>query len=122
MRDLAWVAGFVEGEGCFAWNGKSPRLTVTGTDPDVMGRFASITKRRVRGPIEKGGNRKQQYVVDVYGPVAAGWMMTLLPMLGSRRKRRAIEVLSAWRSRRVAHKQTFWIKNGGAVRAAGGMF
>lgn len=121
-KEIAWAAGLVEGEGCLSWNGRSPSLHVSSTDRDVLERFALLTRVRVRGPIAKANAKKPQFQASVGGPMAAAWMMTLYPMLGARRKAKAREVIAAWKSRPVAHKQTFWIKNGGAVRAAGGMF
>ena len=96
IRDVTWLAGWLEGEGCFRFGCNTPSITATSTDLDVMRKVAGIL----------GGNiydrktpppRKPSWSTHVGGGWAAGWMMTLLPLMGERRQQKIKDVLSAWR-------------------------
>src|SRR5262245_18882005 len=104
--ELAWLAGLVEGEGCFSktsQNGK-PSLYIGMTDSDVIERAARIlcthiyTKRR-RPPYQT------LYVIRVTGTYAVGWMFTLYPYLGLRRRERIRELLSMWKAQGLGKGQ-----------------
>jgi len=117
-KELAWLAGMVEGEGCIQWTKSgSPHIHISSTDKDVLEKCGRIVRRDVYGPITKATAKKPQYAVRLYGPMAASWMMTLYPMLGERRRSKVREVLAIWRARPVRHRQDFWIRNGGRQRA-----
>lgn len=110
QRDLGWIAGIVEGEGCLGLHGNGagtwrPHLTIGMTDRDTVERLRDLiapgraieTQRRPE-PI------KPLYRVRVLGRRAAAWMMTLYPLLGERRQVRARVVLDHWRTHgRGAH-------------------
>jgi len=93
----------VEGEGCFAWSGRSPQIVVSSTDLDVIEHCGRLFGRRVETLAPRPGGRKQQYATRIYGAGAVGWMMTLYPLLGERRCGKVREVLVAWRERPVHH-------------------
>lgn len=110
--DIAWLAGLVEGEGCIGFykNGQHssgheyhlPKLTINMTDKDVIQKAADLFGSKVNGPYNPGKNAsgesyKQKFAVNVYGSRAIGWMMTLYPFLGSRRRAKAREVVQLWR-------------------------
>ena len=103
IRDVYWLAGWVEGEGCFrmetsCYKYRYPRLTVKVTDLDVVEKAAKIlgTKPRDVKDVDANAHWKPQFKVDVAGAKAAGWMMTLYPLMGSRRQARIHEVLTEW--------------------------
>lgn len=94
--DVQWLAGLLEGEGCFIWykqNGaRYPRIQVTMTDLDVVQRVADIL----------GGNSvqahapdqfKRKYVTKITGTRAVEWMRILRPLMGQRRGSRIDEIL-----------------------------
>ena len=99
--EIQWLAGLLEGEGCFhGYRGKyaNPKVQLVMTDSDVVERAAKImdvssTKQK---HITLGG--KNIYRANVYGPHAVGWMMTLYPLMGQRRKAKIRECLEKWRS------------------------
>jgi hypothetical protein len=57
-EQAAWLAGFLEGEGCFSFqnNGKNPTISASSTDRDVIEKVASmadagsVTVRTHRNP------------------------------------------------------------------------
>lgn len=117
-KDVCWLAGLLEGEGSFTVANKGrhcyPSVKLKMTDRDVVERAARIL-RTVQ--YRKGGNgilsyrpsrstmgTKQNYVVAIAGRRAAGWMMTLYPLMGERRQKRIRELLALWLTQPNCHK------------------
>jgi hypothetical protein len=113
--DLAWVAGLLEGEGCFSHKSgaSSPRgITVQChmTDLDVLKRLHRKVKvGHVRGPYANGFTRrpkkgvravkcKPRWMFQVSGPAAYQLMKQLLPLMGVRRTARIRELLKGYES------------------------
>lgn len=103
VKDIMWLAGLLEGEGCFYIQNKSDRpyqqhsLRLSMSDKDIVERAAEIMGCNVHGHTKlKSG--KTMYRAIVYGPQAAGWMMTLYPLMGQRRQKKIREVLSIWKT------------------------
>ena len=107
VSTLAWMAGFLEGEGCFGYykyaevKGRKyyrPQIVAASTDKDVMLKLASMFDASVSPPREQHGKgSKPMYYVFIGGKKASGWMMTLYTLMGSRRQAKIREVLSQWR-------------------------
>lgn len=107
---MAWVAGLLEGEGCFYMIlSPHPRVQVrcSMTDEDVIRRLHSLTGRgRVRGP----------FLTKAFPSAKPQWLWTLgrndgledflrelLPYMGERRSAKIAEILTAfeaWPARR----------------------
>lgn len=119
MKDLYWIAGLTEGEGCFRLqttkrygggdSGSSPLMAIQMNDLDVitrahelLGASGSICKR------ERANNlaTMPSYRTTIWGRRAAAWMMTLYPLMGRRRQKKILEVLTVWRSRRALARPT----------------
>jgi len=98
-RDIAWVAGLVEGEGCFSRTSSGIRLAITMTDRDVLERLAAYWAASIQ-PKAPAPRRKPAYTITLHGARAAAWMMTLYPLLLSRRQARVRALLSLWRRQR----------------------
>ncbi|SRR5260221_10560408 len=104
MNDIRWLAGYLEGEGCFAaqkdyryediW---SIRITVGSIDMDVIIEAACILTLKNPKLYKSYANRKKFYQTRIYGNKAIGWMMTLYPLMGERRKKQIKEVIAIWR-------------------------
>lgn len=97
-RDIRWLAGLLEGEGCFLYH-SSPAIVLNMKDKDVVERAAVILGNRsvrMKTPPAKP-QWNQTYTCAVYGARAAGWMMTLYGLMGVRRKDKIKEVLARWR-------------------------
>ena len=89
--DIVWLSGLLEGEGCFYLNTNgSPIISVNMTDEDIIVRIAALWNMRVY-------HRKNIWRASICGVSAIGWMMTLHPLLGIRRKEKVISVIKHWR-------------------------
>ncbi len=115
LKDIYWVAGIIEGEGSFLLArrhstcrgiGKTvyiyPSILLGMTDKDVVERVAGLLKSSVR---KRGGRsrpvRKDIWITQILGARAASWMMTLLPIMGTRRADRIREILAIWRQKKA---------------------
>ena len=100
-EELAWVAGFLEGEGFF-WIQRSKKgfyrlgLGVTSTDKDVLERLQHlIPGSRIQGPYKQHGLGTKphcRWVLGMRGP-AVQLLKELRPLMGQRRAARIDELL-----------------------------
>jgi hypothetical protein len=109
-RDIHWVAGLIEGDGCFfirrgKYNSGTttkyreyPGIDVTGTDEDVIRRAHDVLGGTFTTWNRKTAAGKTVYCVRVRGRLALAWMMTLYPLMGNRRRGKIMEILTKWRS------------------------
>lgn len=103
IKEIAWMAGLLEGEGYFGGGRKGEGknrdsfvIALTMTDEDVIARAATLLDcKYFPRKLVKGW--KPAYMLQVGGRRAAAWMMTLYPFMGMRRKARIHEALSYWR-------------------------
>ncbi len=92
--ELYWVAGLLEGEGCFSRKssgGTSRNILVSCqmTDPDVLKRLQRIAGGTFHGPHGNGPRgRLPRYMWRVHGKAARLLMEKLLPLMGKRRSGR----------------------------------
>jgi hypothetical protein len=103
--ELAWVAGLLEGEGCFTRKSRasSPRGIVVMcqmTDCDVLHRLHKIVGAGYfRGPYPNGPRgRLPRYTFQVSGNLAYQLMKQLLPLMCSRRTARIRQLLREYES------------------------
>lgn len=102
VRDLAWLAGLLEGEGCFSLaKGHGPRHKITiqlsMTDEDVVRHAAEIAGVGASVKCyQRGGKDVFVWIVGKQNDAAA-LMMTLCPLMGERRQAKIRECLKAWR-------------------------
>lgn len=99
-EDLAWLAGILEGEGCFRRDAY-PFVTLQMTDRDVVER-AAILMLAPKVHTETRTGRKPLYRAQVGGAKAIRLMRLLLRFMGQRRTARiqAILTVHAERQRR----------------------
>jgi hypothetical protein len=115
--DIYWAAGIMEGEGWFgvsrqagAEKGLAARLTMT--DKDVVDRFHSIFTFGTRSERKLPSGKTAYTVAYSNQAKTAGLMMTLLTLMGSRRKAKIIEILESWKARPRAKKHWETCKHG----------
>src|SRR5215510_6894671 len=102
--EIAWLAGLLEGEGCFHVNfsQKNPYIFVEMqmTDEDVVykaqevsgiGNVTHISRKTA------GWNDCWRWSISTQKDAAA-LMMTIYPLMGQRRQEKIKECLAAWRS------------------------
>lgn len=119
IKDIFWVAGLLEGEGCFYARRRktavgneclSPSIQLMMTDLDIVIRVAKIlgayrVAYRQNGKFaDNKPHYKQQYRMHLGGAQALGWMMTLLPLMGSRRQEKIIELIGIAKNRSVGSR------------------
>ena len=91
--DLYWAAGFIEGEGCFQFNGGSGEVNA-GQSEEYMPllKLQRLFGGSVGDPIiRKSYKPKRRWVIT--GPRARGVMMTLYPILSPRRQVQIYNIL-----------------------------
>lgn len=104
---LPWLAGLLEGEGCFTltWNaGRGyPVICVKMCDPDVVDRAgAMLGVTNVRTDPPRHQHWQRTYVAQIGGYKAAAWMRTLSPFMGIRRQAAIAAALATYRPIRLS--------------------
>lgn len=96
--ERAWLAGLLEGEGCFTTTGKARAygaVYLVSTDKDVVERAASLMDCNVHKLKHTSVvSVKSQYRAVVQGRKAGRVIEAVLPWLGARRAARAQEILN----------------------------
>jgi hypothetical protein len=101
VRDIAWIAGLFEGEGWFGHRRNGDLVAqITMTDGDVIDRVHQVlgfgTRKERLLP-----SGKTAHIWSVTNQrQAAGLMMTLLALMGERRRGKILECLEAWKAKR----------------------
>lgn len=108
-EQLAWVAGLLEGEGCFDFNRKPyPRVRMETTDHDtalrlqaVVGGASTVNPRTKAKP-----HFKQSWMWRLStASEAIALMRALYPMMSARRKQRIDEISACWNEHQAGRKQ-----------------
>jgi|SRR5579872_1287618 len=92
IRDIAWAAGFLEGEGYFGLHTGlwiSERIQARQNDPECLDRLQTIFggyRSKITQRCNKLSNKPTIEDWAVYGPRAKGIMMTVFPFMSARRK------------------------------------
>lgn len=101
-RDLAWAAGFLEGEGSFHSTssiaaGKRyhhQRVAAVQVDSEPLAKLLRLFGGRI-SLIKPRGNSKESFYWTVNGNRARGIMLTLFPLLSERRQQQIRVAMSA---------------------------
>jgi hypothetical protein len=103
VRDLAWLAGIIEGEGSFCdrFEGSgTPYTQLCMTDLDVVIDVAKILGApRVIRAKQDTRTDKPLYRTNVYGRLAIGWMQTLYPLMHTRRQLKIRSLIETWKNK-----------------------
>lgn len=99
LADLYWLAGWLEGEGCFTVFMKqgTPAISAACTDRDIIQRVSLLWNSNVYSR-KRAENRKEIFQTTITSRKAAAWMMTLYPLMGQRRQARIRECLQVWKN------------------------
>src|SRR5207248_1914669 len=99
-KDIIWLAGLLEGEGCFhkQYNSNSLIIRVVMCDKDIIDRVASLWGAKTYFKSRANTGRKDVYEAHVWGNLATQWMMTLYSLMGIRRKTKILELLKHWKA------------------------
>jgi hypothetical protein len=91
-QTCGWLAGLLEGEGCFAFN-RTPKISLSMTDQDIIQRVADMWGKPVYDVPPRKEGWKPVYRVEVFGQQARDIMLMLQPLMGARRSAKIDEVL-----------------------------
>ena len=105
----AWLAGLLDGEGCFDNPRSNPRVRVKMSDHDVVLRAAELMDAKVHVEPARQAHHKPCMVAQVHGDAAVAIMRAVLPHLGARRTEKATEIILA-HSNRQARKASRHLK------------
>lgn len=86
-----WLAGLLEGEGCF-YIQRTPSIRIAMTDRDTIERVSKMWGSNIY-EVKKRENRKLQYVTTLHGNPAIECMNSIYKLMSNRRKERIDEVL-----------------------------
>jgi predicted aconitase len=96
-KELFWLAGILEGEGCFSNRSDrycSPNIQLVMTDMDVVIRAAkAMGSHKVIEIGKPTVSGKRLYRTNVYGSTALDLMKALFPIMGQRRSVKIAEIL-----------------------------
>ena len=92
--ETAWLAGLLEGEGCFTFN-RTARVILGMTDRDVVERAAKLMKSSTLAKrlLSSG---KTFFSVALCGRRACDLMIAVLPYMGERRRVKIESLLRQW--------------------------
>lgn len=108
IKDVTYVAGLLEGEGCFQFS-NSPTIRLSMTDKDIVTKARNLMKvdRIIYAHKSDSVSRnrwKQKYTLTLHGNIAIQWMMTIYSLMGERRKAKIKEIIYAWKQ--MKHSDT----------------
>ena len=93
--ETAWLAGLLEGEGCFHTVGGTPAVTLLMTDRDIVYRVATLFATKVYPVKNSRLGTKQAWRTIAYGDIAIRIMRLVEPHMGKRRRAKIHSVLQA---------------------------
>lgn len=107
-REIGWLAGILEGEGYFGFNGsgRTPSIQVSMTDEDVILRLANLFERIIGKRVNVQTNDRFtrlnekwqiQFKVVVNGDSARMVMLLVINDMGYRRRQRMWQVLNGYK-------------------------
>lgn len=110
-NELHWLAGVLEGEGCFLKPSPSkpnnPVIVVSMTDEDVVARIAKLFDTTYYKSVAKRMHWKPTFITRLTGVRAVSMMQRLYPLMGQRRQQRIAEIVSEFipRHNRLSGRQ-----------------
>lgn len=96
--ELAWTAGFLEGEGSFTADKCIPAVVAVQVQREPLERLERMFGGRIRLRRPAQATWKPCHAWRLRGSAAAGLMMTMYGMLSQRRRQQVSTALAAWRS------------------------
>lgn len=101
IAEIAWVAGWLEGEGSFTSPLRSPRISATNTDLDVLERVCRLLGAAwYPCKTDRRHQTKPLWLFHLCGKNAIAWMLTIYPFMGRRRRSQIRSVIAKWHTQR----------------------
>ena len=101
LHEITWVAGILEGEGYFCFDG-GPKIQLEMTDLDTIEKYKRVTKttKRIYFIKSHNENHNDKYAIHLCGIEGIQWMMTIYSLMSSRRKEAIRKVIGQWHGMR----------------------
>jgi len=100
IRDLAWAAGFLEGEGSFGCHGGTTRVSAGQVQKEPLDRLVKLFGGRMWLKPPTGMGKHPVWTWVIPGKRSAAVMMTIYTFMSQRRKEQIESALSVWRNSR----------------------
>lgn len=97
--DIAWAAGFLEGEGSFQKSRYSIRTDASQVQREPLERLQKLFGGPIYRRYQRGTDEIHTWAV--HGQMAASIMMTLYVLMSPKRQRQILKCLGFWKTRRV---------------------
>jgi hypothetical protein len=98
IKDIYWIAGFLEGDGCFCKNNTTQEIRVTQKDPWVCYKLKEMLGGSISGQTKQGLSKGNYYYRwSCNGPRARGIMMTVYSLVSPRNQERIRRMLNVWK-------------------------
>ena len=95
--EWAWLAGILEGEGCFTIIGGYPRLVLKMTDEDIVTRVANFFEAKVWHRLKAQSHHKDQYHIQVgKTKLLHHIVLNIWSYLGERRRAAILKWYDLW--------------------------
>ena len=124
VKDVYWLAGILEGEGCFiatsypehrkgvftGYPVRQVRISVEMCDRDIIERIKNITGTTAKVTLRNSRpnrNHRPRYTIHLSGTRAAQWAYTIYPLMGDRRKVAIQKLINLWKDSRGNFKRHF---------------
>lgn len=98
-EQAAWLAGLLDGEGCFDAPRNNPRIRVKMSDHDVIIRAADLMDASTHLETPGRHGYKPLMVAQITGARAVAVMRAVLPLLSARRTAKATSLITAYAAR-----------------------
>jgi hypothetical protein len=119
VKDIAWVAGFLEGEAWFGCVGKrSIVVKAAQVNREPLDRLHRIFGGRLTGPFQRQANHSPYFHWAACGIRAAEIMMTIYVLLSEKRRAQVRRALELWKQAKGPHKYRAACRNGHPYDAA----
>jgi hypothetical protein len=98
-NDIYWLAGFLDGEGCFSMWGQTPNISVAQKEIWPLEKVHKLIGGKFYKFKNWGTNKEIFYnSLHISGKRAIGLMMTLYSLLSPRRQAKIEEIIAKWKS------------------------
>lgn len=102
-KEIAWIAGLLEGEGCFSFDRRAV-IQLAMTDKDVVKKASKLFGASLTGPYLRKSSwsyaaeyGKNSYWTGCFASKAIGWMMMIYQFMGKRRQQKIKSIIKQWR-------------------------
>ncbi len=99
LEDLHWIAGFLEGEGCFGRCGGTVHVTASQVEKDPIDKLHNLLGGNVIYIRRDHPKQSNHYRWSAYGETAELIMKAVFPIMSTKRKNKISETLAWYASR-----------------------